>query len=184
YPVRSRTAAELASLLRRVYGQEEAPTAPRAPVGQPSASETPGSLSSTAAAPAGGRAPAGARSPQVEPEPEPEGAAKGGRLAAQGAARPPTGGPRDDRLAGISVIEDEANNSLVITATALEYRRVRQILERLDVAPSQVLLEATIAEVRLNDRLQMGVRWFFEAGNNDFTFTDLVAEGAGNVVGA
>src|SRR5690606_33164859 len=58
------------------------------------------------------------------------------------------------------------------------------ILERLDVAPSQVLLEATIAEVRLNDRLQMGVRWFFEAGNNDFTFTDLVAEGAGNVVGA
>jgi general secretion pathway protein D len=76
------------------------------------------------------------------------------------------------------VIEDEPNNALVITATAQEYRRVRQVLERLDVAPNQVLLEATIAEVRLNDELKMGVRWFFQSGNNDLRFTDLASGAA------
>ena len=47
-----------------------------------------------------------------------------------------------------------------------------QILDRIDVAPNQVLLEATIAEVRLNDDLKMGVRWFFQAGNHQLKFTD------------
>ena len=68
--------------------------------------------------------------------------------------------------AGIGVVTDEANNALVITATPKEYRRVLQVLERIDVAANQVLLEATIAEVRLNDDLKMGVRWFFDAGNH------------------
>ena len=70
------------------------------------------------------------------------------------------------------MVADEANNSLVITATAQEYRRLRQILEQVDVSPNQVLLEATIAEVRLNDDLKMGVRWFLQAGNHQFRFTD------------
>jgi general secretion pathway protein D len=71
------------------------------------------------------------------------------------------------------VVPDEANNALIITATAQEYRRVRHILDRIDIAPNQVFLEATIAEVRLNDDLKRGVRWFFQAGNQDIRFTDL-----------
>jgi general secretion pathway protein D len=35
-----------------------------------------------------------------------------------------------------------------------------------------VLLEATIAEVTLNDRLDIGTRWFFESGNFDFSWSD------------
>jgi general secretion pathway protein D len=37
--------------------------------------------------------------------------------------------------------------------------------------PLQVLIEATIAEVTLNDRLEYGLQWFFSAGNNSFTFS-------------
>jgi general secretion pathway protein D len=42
------------------------------------------------------------------------------------------------------------------------------------VAPNQVLLEATIAEVRLNDELKMGVRWYFQAGKGEFKFSDVL----------
>jgi general secretion pathway protein D len=72
----------------------------------------------------------------------------------------------------VAVVADEANNALVVTATAQEYRRLRQILDQIDVSPNQVLLEATIAEVRLNDDLKMGVRWFLQTGNHQFQFTD------------
>jgi general secretion pathway protein D len=87
--------------------------------------------------------------------------------------------PPDDRSSGISVVADEPNNSLVITATASEYRRMHRILQTMDTTPNQVMLEATIAEVSLNDELKFGVRWFFQKGNQSVAFTD-----AAGVVGA
>ena len=36
----------------------------------------------------------------------------------------------------------------------------------------QVLLEATIAEVSLNDELEFGLRWFFESGDVNSVFSD------------
>lgn len=85
---------------------------------------------------------------------------------------PGAGLPPDDRASGISIVADEPNNSLVITATAEEYKRIRRILEKVDTTPTQVMLEATIAEVTLNDELKFGVRWFFHKGANDISFTD------------
>ena len=80
--------------------------------------------------------------------------------------------PLDDRNSGISVVADEGNNTLVITATPSEARRIRQVLQQVDVLPAQVLLEATIAEVTLNDDLKFGMRWFFEKGASELRLTD------------
>lgn len=82
----------------------------------------------------------------------------------------------------ISVVADEANNSLVISATPSELRRIKQVLAEIDVLPSQVLLEATIAEVTLNDQLRFGLRWFFENNNNQFRLTDTLATNVVNAV--
>ena len=90
--------------------------------------------------------------------------------------------PPDDRADGISIVADEANNSLVISATPSEIKRIRQILTQIDVIPTQLLLEATIAEVTLNDDLKFGVRWFFEKGGNQFKLTDTL--GPGGAIGA
>lgn len=84
----------------------------------------------------------------------------------------------DDRRSGISFVADEGNNSIVISATPSEWRRIRQVLTEVDVMPSQVLIEATIAEVTLNDDLKFGLRWFFEKGSNEFRLTDTLATGA------
>lgn len=95
------------------------------------------------------------------------------------AVEPPTGEKASganaslagDRASGISIVADDSNNSLIITATPREYKRVRQILSRIDLAANQVLLEATIAEVTLTDNLKFGLKWFFEKGNSSTEFT-------------
>ncbi len=66
---------------------------------------------------------------------------------------------------------DDAKNALIVMATPEDYRRIRQVIETLDVMPNQVFLEATIAEVRLNDSLRFGVRWFMQTHANLFGFT-------------
>ena len=82
----------------------------------------------------------------------------------------------DDRASGISIVTDDGNNALVISATPSEIRRIRRVLAQIDTMPAQVLIEATIAEVTLNDNLKFGLRWFFEKGSNEFSLTDSVVK--------
>jgi general secretion pathway protein D len=71
---------------------------------------------------------------------------------------------------GVSIVADTINNSLLIRATPSEYRKILDALEKLDILPLQVLVEATIVEVRLSGELQYGLQWFFESTfRNDYT---------------
>ena len=70
---------------------------------------------------------------------------------------------------------DVDNNALLVSTTPREYERIEQILKQLDVLPTQVLLEAVIAEVTLNDELEFGVRWAIESGNFSLGLSDLVS---------
>jgi general secretion pathway protein D len=79
--------------------------------------------------------------------------------------------PAIQSLADIRVIADEANNALLVMATADEFRMIEAALRELDVVPLQVLIEATIAEVSLNDTLRYGIQWFFKAGASEFTLS-------------
>jgi general secretion pathway protein D len=62
------------------------------------------------------------------------------------------------------IVASEATNTLLIHATPDEYQRVLGILHRLDVPQRQVLVEATIVEVSLNEDLRYGVQYFLEDG--------------------
>jgi general secretion pathway protein D len=173
YPIRNRPAIELAQLLQKVYGSQDQGKVAAA-LRQPAPSATgPGTLPDALVPPPPGplsatAVPAPSVLPPTAAPPPPETAA----LPVPAGPSVPPGGPPDDRASGVAIVADEANNALVITATAQEYRRLRQILDQIDVSPNQVLLEATIAEVRLNDDLKMGVRWFLQTGNHQFRFTD------------
>jgi general secretion pathway protein D len=100
------------------------------------------------------------------------------------AGRRPVGGLESENVGvplsnsgTIRVVADEANNALVILATPEEYRMIEATLERLDIVPLQVLIEATIAEVALIDELSYGLEWFFQSGDVSTTFSSL-ANGA------
>ena len=73
---------------------------------------------------------------------------------------------------GLRVIADESNNALVILASETEHRLIRTALRELDVPPLQVLIEATIAEVTLNEELRFGLQWFFNSRNSEFTLSN------------
>ncbi|MFH6783925.1 MULTISPECIES: type II secretion system secretin GspD [Methylobacterium] len=72
------------------------------------------------------------------------------------------------RRDAVGIVADDANNSLVISATRNQYDKILRILGRLDAMPTQVLLETVIAEVTLNDNLAFGVQWFLKQQGSRF----------------
>lgn len=81
----------------------------------------------------------------------------------------------------VSIRADTATNSIVVVSKPDDYRMVESAIRRLDVLPSQVLIEATIVEVGLNDALRHGVRWFLQNGNHGGSLTDSASGSFGNV---
>jgi general secretion pathway protein D len=65
---------------------------------------------------------------------------------------------------GLRIITDDEHNSLLIYATADEDERINDMLDKIDIAPVEVRIDATIAEVDLNGALQYGTQFFFKSG--------------------
>lgn len=84
-------------------------------------------------------------------EPQPDGQAQqpGQR------SRPTTGRSPAD----ITITADKPTNSLVITADPETYAIVEEIIKKLDIRRSQVLVEGLIAEVSLGTARDLGVEW-------------------------
>lgn len=72
------------------------------------------------------------------------------------------------------VVADTVSNSVIAYATPSDHRQISELVRQLDDVAEQVLLEATIAEVSLNDELDFGIRYFFESGNFAVNFSSLV----------
>lgn len=70
------------------------------------------------------------------------------------------------------ITADEVNNAVIVYGRPRDYAVVEDALRRLDVAPYQVLIEAAITEVTLNDTLRYGVQWQFLTGDSLFRLTD------------
>lgn len=85
----------------------------------------------------------------------------------------------------VRVVADEFNNALLIHAPRSEYRKIEAALRRLDLAPTQVLIEASILEVTLTDETKFGLQWFFENEfNSGHTGSGVLTEGGINLAPA
>ena len=71
----------------------------------------------------------------------------------------------------VRIEADETHNALLISANAKDYELIRQVLAGIDVPPLQVLIEATVAEVDLNDSLNYGVEYFINSGKTNTLLT-------------
>jgi general secretion pathway protein D len=54
---------------------------------------------------------------------------------------------------------DAATNSIIITAPDAIYQNLRAVLDRLDVRPAQVYVEALIAEITADKAAEFGIQW-------------------------
>jgi general secretion pathway protein D len=61
-----------------------------------------------------------------------------------------------------TITADPRSNSVIMYASDAEYQSLLAIVRQLDVTPPQVLIEATVAEVKLNNTLQFGVQWYLQ----------------------
>jgi len=68
-------------------------------------------------------------------------------------------------LANVRIAADLANNALLIYANQENYRIIERTLQQLDRPQLQVAIDATIAEVTLNDNLSYGVQFYLQSKN-------------------
>lgn len=69
---------------------------------------------------------------------------------------------------GVKIAADSRNNALLVRSTYAEFKRIAAAIKALDVPLAQVVIEATIVEVDINDSLQYGVQAFLQSGDNTF----------------
>jgi general secretion pathway protein D len=86
-------------------------------------------------------------------------------------------------ISGVRVVADEVNNSVLIYATRREFEKIEATIRRLDLQPTQVLIEASIIEVTLRDGLEYGLQWFFnDKSRNGLTGTGVLSSVAGGAL--
>jgi general secretion pathway protein D len=91
--------------------------------------------------------------------------------------------PETDSLSGASdngggpnairIIANKKNNAILYYATAEESSTIEGMLHKIDIVPLQVRIDATIAEVTLNDNLKYGTQFYFKNGG----ISGLLSEG-------
>jgi general secretion pathway protein D len=105
----------------------------------------------------------------------------GGRSGPGGAPLPvpvvgggaPGGGPAAtaDLFSGeVKITADKTTNSLVVIASASDYRNLVKVIEKLDIPRREVLVEAVIMEVNLDNELDLGVSAHGGTVINDVSF--------------
>ncbi len=157
YQVENNTAANIAEILAQLY--EDGAGLPSSPAGQEEEQTQPAR-----------RRPAGFL---------PEGQQPTGALGPALSSRSAQSGVRAVVSGNVKIIVNEFNNSLIIQGTEADYQFLRATIEQLDVLPRQVLIEARIYTVELQDDLSFGVNAFLrERGSvgtgGDTTISDML----------
>ena len=162
YNLQNQRAEHVAPLLQQAFtGQVTQPSAPSAPT------VAPGTPAGSIISP-----PTFQAQPTLTPNTPaasatPAAAAAAGAAVGSATARRVLGGAEGEGVVrNIQVVADKDQNTVLIVATPSEYAVIEQALRKLDVPSRQVMIEVTIAQVKLNDSFNLGVDWAFKGGNN------------------
>jgi type II secretion system protein D len=122
----------------------------------------------------------GAAAPSAVPSPAPR-TTPPGQTPASGAAAPSPAAPSPAQRAGAAVsvsgsgylispdtkiFADEINNTLVILSTPADYAFLEETIRKIDTVQRQVVIEALIVRVDLQDNLSFGFSWSFGTETN------------------
>jgi general secretion pathway protein D len=65
------------------------------------------------------------------------------------------------------IYSDDILNAIIIVATAEDFTTIKQTIDKIDIVPRQVLIEAIIASVDLTDNMSLGIAWSLKASLGD-----------------
>jgi general secretion pathway protein D len=75
------------------------------------------------------------------------------------------------------LVADDVNNSLIIQASPADYAYILEIIEKMDVLPRQVIIDARIFEIELSDSLSFGVAATLQGRTGDGRLTTASVSG-------
>ena len=161
YQVQNGSATHLAEVLNGLFGSG---------AGTPAAADSgvaPGLRAATGATSGSSRTGAGALTAALTGSRQSTGAGlAGGGLPQTGVRAAGSAGLASLSLGtGIRIVGDDLNNAVLVYAPPSEFRKIEETLKRLDLPATQVQIEASIIEVRLQDELQYGLQWYFTDSN-------------------
>jgi general secretion pathway protein D len=81
-----------------------------------------------------------------------------------------------------SVLVDKSRNSIIFQGSAEEYAQFRSLVEQMDRAPYEVLIEATVAEVTLDQGESLGVVLGFDNGVTASSNTTTIKSETGSLI--
>jgi general secretion pathway protein D len=97
------------------------------------------------------------------------------------------GGGAEALVQNVRITPDVTNNSILVYANQDTQRLVEQTLRQIDRPPMQVAIDATVAEVTLNDALSYGVQYYLAShntqSNSAVSVTSTIATAAGALPG-
>ncbi len=95
-------------------------------------------------------------------------------------------GDNNRRAGAVATIEaDEGTNALIITADTGEMRALEGVITRLDIRRAQVLVEAIIVELTVQDGQDLGIQWMFETDNGVYgSNVSTVSDSSGGALGS
>ncbi len=178
YPVQNGSARHLAKVLNGIFGTESSPTDSN----ESSSGVAPGLSSVTA----GQGAPLGAGFAYSG-----GGGTGGGGGINAGTSRQAGSAASNAQSVtavalglGTRLIADNLNNAILVYGSRGDYKKIEDTLRKLDVPPTQVLIEASIIEVTLNDDLQYGVQWLFtDSSSGSTNGTGVLSTRGGGILG-
>jgi general secretion pathway protein D len=176
YQVQNGSAKHLAEVLSGIFGQADGAARP---AGSTGSGVAPGLASQSASSMSGGTTAAIGSSGGA-----PSIASVSSGLGAPGTRTSSQGVSSLQLNRGLRIVADEFTNSLLVYGTPVEYEKIEASLRRLDMPVTQVLIEASIIEVTLNNDMRYGLQWTFQnAGGNGKTGASVLSNIAGGLLG-
>jgi general secretion pathway protein D len=87
-----------------------------------------------------------------------------------------------DGSSSLRITPNPSNNTLVISATPKDYRKILATLRQMDAPSTQVLINTMIAEVSLNNQLRYGVQAYFESNGFAFALAGSKPASTGSII--
>src|SRR6202035_4169298 len=84
-------------------------------------------------------------------------------------------------LPNVRITADVTNNAVLVYANQESQRVVEQTIHQIDRPQRQIAIEATIAEVTLNDQLNYGVQYFLASQKGSIVNTVATAPGSNTI---
>ncbi len=178
YPVQNGSAQHLAKVLNGIFGTESSPT----DTNELGSGVAPG-LSSVSSG-------QGAQLNSGFSYPGGGGTGSGGGINLGGSRQASSAASNSQAVTSVALglgtrlIADNLNNAILVYGSRSDYKKIEDTLSKLDIPPTQVLIEASIIEVTLNDDLQYGVQWLFtDSSSGDTNGTGVLSTRAGGILG-